>query len=370
MDANPFAIGSVRSAPRHVITVGVKDLFDVIGEVTTSGSRLRASREIPAAHDAALVGRLREAGAVIVAKTNLVEGAFGTSGVNPWFGTPVNPYGAELIPGGSSSGSAVGVKLGAFDFGLGTDTGGSVRIPAACTGTVGLKTTAGLFSLVGCRPLAPTLDTAGPLARTVGDLARMWSFLTGDVIPREPDVRVIQLMTGDSVRDAVISKVWGTRIAATLGARELDLAELHREGSVVLLYEAAHSLADLWREHHRVDPLVAARLKSAREISRGSYEHALGVRDTWRRRVDALLVDGETVFVLPTLPCEVPSFSTCGRFVLNAWTLPFNFLGLPALSHPVGTQLGGPVPFSSQIVGAPFGEPRLISVARSLEDTV
>jgi len=367
MDANPFAIGEVRSARAHAITVGVKDLFDTEGDITTSGSRLRASRATPEPCDATLVTLLRDVGADVVAKTNLVEGAFGTSGINPWFGTPVNPYGRDLIPGGSSSGSAVGVRLGAFDVGLGTDTGGSIRIPAACTGIVGLKTTASLLSLVGCRPLAPTLDTPGPLTRTVGELARIWTLLTGDTIPVDAGVRVVQLMTGNDVRDAVISEVWGSWITARVDACDLDLSSLHREASVVLAYEARHSLSDLAEEPHRIDPFVAKRLAAARGISRDLYEDALVARQGARERIVEIFGGADCVLVLPTLPCEVPTYETYQRCALNALTLPFNLLGLPALSQPVGLRLGGPVPFSSQIVGPAFCEARLIAAARALE---
>src|SRR5206468_3627425 len=155
------------------IAVAIKDLIDVEGSVTTAGSRALADAP-PAPADAACLTEIRRREATgdlwLVGKTNLHELAYGTTGINPWFGTPVNPLDAALIPGGSSSGSAVAVATGEADVALGSDTGGSVRIPAACCGVAGLKTTWGRVPLSGVWPLAPSLDTIGPLARDVAGL--------------------------------------------------------------------------------------------------------------------------------------------------------------------------------------------------------
>ena len=148
----------------------MKDLIDVAGVPTTSGSKFLAATAEPAGADAACLAGARAADARIVGKTNLVELAFGADGVNPWFGTPVNPLDPARIPGGSSSGSAVAVADDDADVAFGSDTGGSVRIPAACCGVTGLKTTNGRVSLEGVAPLSPTLDTVGPMARTVDGL--------------------------------------------------------------------------------------------------------------------------------------------------------------------------------------------------------
>src|SRR5690242_21836700 len=134
------------------------------GVPTTAGCKAVAERAEPAARDAACMAGARAAGARIVGRTNLHELAFGVSGINPWFGTPVNPLDPALIPGGSSSGSAVAVATGEADVAFGSDTGGSVRVPAACCGVFGLKTTHGRISLEGVWPLAPSLDTIGPIA--------------------------------------------------------------------------------------------------------------------------------------------------------------------------------------------------------------
>ena len=153
------------------IRLAVKDLIDIAGVPTTAGCRAVAETAGPAEADAACMAGARAAGAAIVGKANLYELAFGASGVNEWFGTPVNPLDPGLVPGGSSSGSAVAVADGEADVAYGTDTGGSVRIPAAFCGVTGLKTTHGRMPLTGVWPLAPSLDTVGPMARDVAGAA-------------------------------------------------------------------------------------------------------------------------------------------------------------------------------------------------------
>jgi amidase len=156
------------------VAVAVKDLIDMVGVPTTAGCRALADRGRPAAADARCLAEIRRREAAgdlhIVGKTNLHELAYGVTGINPWFGTPTNPLDAGLVPGGSSSGSAVAVAVGDAAVALGSDTGGSVRIPAACCGVAGLKTTWGRVPLTGVWPLAPSLDTIGPMARDVAGL--------------------------------------------------------------------------------------------------------------------------------------------------------------------------------------------------------
>ena len=152
------------------VRLAVKDLIDMAGEPTTAGCRAVAERAVPAARDAACLGGARAAGARIVGRTNLHELALGVTGVNQWYGTPVNPLDPSRVPGGSSSGSAVAVATDEADVAYGSDTGGSIRIPAACCGIAGLKTTWGRIPLEGVWPLAPSFDTVGPMARGVAGL--------------------------------------------------------------------------------------------------------------------------------------------------------------------------------------------------------
>ena len=151
-------------------TVAVKDLIDVAGTPTTCASRPLAEVAVPAEADADCVAAVRSGGGRLVGKVNLHELAFGGTGINPYTGTPVNPLDPSRIPGGSSSGSAVALATGEADVAIGTDTAGSIRTPAACCGVTGLKTTFGRIPTTGVRPLAPSLDTVGPLARDVAGL--------------------------------------------------------------------------------------------------------------------------------------------------------------------------------------------------------
>ncbi len=171
--------------------LAVKDLIDIAGIPTTAGSRAVERAAKPAAADAACLAGARAAGARIVGKTNLHQLAMLPIGTNPWFGTPVNPLDASLIPGGSSSGSAVAVATGEADVALGSDTGGSIRIPSACCGTAGLKTTHGRVPLDRVWPLAPSLDTVGPMAATVDGLVTGMRLLEPGFTPAQAPARTI-----------------------------------------------------------------------------------------------------------------------------------------------------------------------------------
>src|ERR1700733_7221188 len=178
------------------VRLAVKDLIDMEGQPTTAGCRAAAERAHPAPSDAACLAGARAAGARIVGRTNLHELALGVTGVNQWYGTPVNPLDPTRVPGGSSSGSAVAVATGEADVAYGSDTGGSVRIPAACCGTAGLKTTWGRVPLDGVWPLAPSFDTIGPMARTVAGLVTGMQLL-------EPGFS----LAGQEVSDMVVGRV-------------------------------------------------------------------------------------------------------------------------------------------------------------------
>src|SRR5580658_10038363 len=188
------------------VRLAVKDLIDMEGELTTAGCRAVAARAVPAVADAACLAGARAARARIVGRTNLHELALGVTGVNPWYGTPVNPLDPRLVPGGSSSGSAVAVATFEADVAYGSDTGGSVRIPSACCGTAGLKTTWGRVPLRGVWPLAPDFDTIGPMARDVAGLVLDMELLEpGFVAEERARFRVGRLrLDADPVIDAAV----------------------------------------------------------------------------------------------------------------------------------------------------------------------
>jgi len=166
--------------PLDGVIVSIKDLFDVVGEPTRAGSKILAEEAAPAAADAAIVQRLRQAGAVIVAKTNMTEFAFSGIGANPHFGTPGNPRDRRRVPGGSSAGAPVAVADGMCEIAIGTDTGGSVRIPAALCGLVGFKPSRQRVPTEGAFPLSNTLDSVGPIARSVADCAKADAIMAGE----------------------------------------------------------------------------------------------------------------------------------------------------------------------------------------------
>ena len=176
-DLSETAVFTRRFAPAGgKLTVAVKDCFDFEGQETTSGSRALVG-SAPASSDAEVVQRLRSAGCDIVGRANMHELAYGVTGINAWAGTPINPQYPHLIPGGSSSGSAVAVAAGMVDFALGTDTGGSVRVPAACCGIMGLKPTFGRVSRIGVHPVVSSLDCVGVFARELTTIKQAMTIL-------------------------------------------------------------------------------------------------------------------------------------------------------------------------------------------------
>jgi amidase len=188
--------------------LAVKDLIDMEGEPTTAGCRAVANGALPARRDAACMAGARAAGARIVGRTNLHELALGVTGINPWYGTPVNPVDPGRVPGGSSSGSAVAVATGEADVAYGTDTGGSIRIPSACCGTSGLKTTWGRIPSIGVWPLAPSFDSVGPMARDVAGLVRGMELLEpGFVVAETTGVAIGRLRPpADPLIDAAVDR--------------------------------------------------------------------------------------------------------------------------------------------------------------------
>src|SRR5580658_10318026 len=206
------------------VRLAVKDLIDMEGVPTTAGCRAVADEAVPAPADAPCLAGARAAGARIVGRTNLHELAFGVTGVNPWFGTPVNPLDPSRVPGGSSSGAAVSVATGEADVAYGSDTGGSVRIPAACCGIAGLKTTWGRIPLEGVWPLSPSFDTVGPMARDVAGLVQGMQLLEPGFTPAAPADIVLGRLS--VAADPVITAA----LDAALAAAELTCVDVPLPG--------------------------------------------------------------------------------------------------------------------------------------------
>jgi amidase len=354
-------------------TVAVKDAIDVAGHVTTVGSRARHDAA-PATADAMCVAAVRRAGGRVIGKTNLTELCWFADGVNELLGTPVNPLDPTRVPGGSSSGSAVAVALGEVDVALGTDTGGSVRIPAACCGIAGLKTTRGRVSKVGVFPLAPELDTVGPLARDVAGLVTAMRLLEptfANTASTGMRPRVVRLRLGDDTKvdDAVDDAVDEAVLGAGWRVRDLDVAgwsKLAWESSRILGAGAGKAHATLLERPE----LLSDQARSYIENGIGQDPERVGrsrsLLAELARLLSTALADADAL-VLPTLAGPPPLLGASRELDLTWLTVPFNVLGWPAVSVPaVAPVAGAPVPASVQLVGLPRSEERLLALAAGL----
>ena len=347
--------------------LAVKDCIDVEGLPTTAGCQLVAEQARPAARDAAVVAAARRAGARIVGKTNLTELCWSASGVNPWSGTPLNPADPRRVPGGSSSGSAVAVATGEADAALGTDTGGSVRIPAACCGVTGLKTTWGRVPADGVYPLAPSLDTVGPLGADVaavelgmrliepGFAAGSCELAVGRIRP-ELDVDPVT----DAAVDAALAAA-GLRVADVAG---FDLRAAARATDVLIDAEAYQANAYLLPRLDRLSPQMRRNMTESGALTADQVDAANGTRRAVREWF-ATTLDRYPFLALPTLAGAPPLLGE-RSMSLTVLTMPANLVGLPALALPVP---GGPagLPASLQLIGPPGGEEQLIALGRVIE---
>ncbi len=327
------------------IRVAVKDLIDIEGRRTSAGSRLVLSRAAPAPADARCLGAIRQGGLAIIGKANLHELAFGSTGINHWWGTPVNPIHASLVPGGSSSGSAVAVANNFCDFALGSDTGGSIRIPAAACGSLGLKTTWGKISTVGVYPLAPSLDTVGPMADSIDALITGYSYLDADFSPTSLGEPLhVGLLTAS--QNEQMTEVFRT-IFAALGFKvteiaDIDLAKVHRSANHIMIQEAYRADGHLLAESHRLDPMVVTRLLSATHSSDFDYRAALEERHRFQNDLEERFEEFD-LLALATIPVRIPTKAASVGVSLNRNTLPFNFAGTPAISLPIAAEVSAEV---------------------------
>jgi amidase len=358
------------SGPR----LAVKDLIDVRGVPTTAGCQAVAETAQAAAADAACLAGARAAGAAIVGKANLYELAFGGTGINHWYGTPVNPLDPALVPGGSSSGSAVAVADGDADYSYGSDTGGSVRIPAACCGLAGLKTTYGRISLDGVWPLSPSLDTVGPIALDVAGLAAAMALLEpGFSVAPRPATRLGRLRPAAEGSDPRIDAAIDAALARSgLHVTELELphwADAQTYTYLLMYAEAAAVNARLLSEpaaRAKMGAEVRARLDQAATVTSEQAQRARDFQGAWQLELGALLSSVHAL-VLPTLAFFPPPLTEAGQHNLTQLTAPVNLAGLPALALPVPSQ--GRLPASLQLIGPAGGEELLLATGAVLEET-
>ena len=377
--------------PLDGVPVAWKDLFDLEGTVTTAGSDIYRAT-LPARADAAVVRNLAERGMVSLGKVNLSEFAYSGLGLNPHFGTPRNPFDAKIhrTPGGSSSGSAVAVAAGLAPVAIGTDTGGSVRIPSAFNGLVGFKTAEGSIDKAGVFALSPTLDTVGPLARTVEDCLLLYSALRGDA-PTDAkaasfaDIRLVvpTNIVFDGAEDAVIANFHalleklgrkGARIVErAVGVLDaVQATAVHGNITAAEAYFTHRALIDS-ADIARVDPRVVARMMRGAGMSAYDLLALHAARTDLQKKLRADL-DG-ALLAFPTVPHVAPEVAPLEADVelfhaVNLKTLRNtmlgNFLDLPGFALPSGTDASG-LP-TSFLLSAPSGsEAQLFAASLAVE---
>lgn len=368
------AAGIVRS-PLEGIPVSVKDLFDVAGEVSTAGSAVLRGAP-PATRNAPVIDRLIAAGAVIVGRTNMSEFAFSGLGLNPHWGTPANPWdrASRRIPGGSSSGAAVSVTDGMAAVAIGSDTGGSVRIPSALCGLTGFKPTQRRVPTGGTVPLSTSLDSIGPLGASVRCCAITDAVLAGQPVPAPTvrDVAGARLAVPETLvldgMDATVASAFERALSrlSAAGARITRLAVPEFAQFAALNARGTLAAAEAWAWHRALlaergaeyDPRVSSRIRGGETMGAADYIDLLAARRRWIAQVEAR-VSGFDALVLPTVPIVAPrmadleasdeAYFAANGLILRTPTL-INFLDGCALSlpchapgqAPVGLMLAGP----------------------------
>jgi amidase len=361
LDPDPTATG-----PR----LAVKDAIDVAGVPTTVGCAAIADVAEPATADAPCVASARRQGARIVGKANLHELCFGTGGLNPWFGNPVNPVAPDRLPGGSSSGSAVAVALDEADVGYGTDTGGSVRLPSACCGLAGLKTTLGRISTKGVWPLSESLDTIGPIARDMAGVVDGMRLLepTFQVPVTTPAATSIGRFRAPDVDPALDKAIDDLLREVGFDVVDLDLPGWTGAGmpfATLILTEAWANDREVYdRAPDRISDEIRARLESGRDWNPASVEPAKKAQQAWRDEVAAMFQRVQLI-AMPTLAGQPPLIAEGN--VPNHLVFPWNVAGTPALALPI-TVPGWPMPGSLQLCGPAGGEELLCATGFVVED--
>lgn len=387
--------------PLHGIPVAVKDMYCTRGVLTTSGSKIFGCY-VPD-HDAAVVERLAAAGAIIVGKTNQHELAYGITSNNPHYGPVRNPWDTGCIPGGSSGGSGVAVAAGICFMAMGSDTGGSIRIPASYCGVVGLKPTTGRVSRYGTIPLDFTLDHMGPLTRTVRDTALTLKAIAG-YDPRDesssrapvPDylaacdaagIKGLRIgvprnfyfeHAGPEVKDAVLRLASeAERLGAVLVECSVpDIAAMNTVGRVILLSEASAVMAPYLSQREKFGADVLALLDQGRLLPAASYINAQRLRRIYQQQFRSLWKDID-ILLTPATPVPAPKIGQTEvalggetedvRLASTRLVRAINVLGLPALSIPCGLSASN-LPIGAQLIAPAWSEARLLGAGAALED--
>ncbi|RDU96234.1 amidase [Trinickia dinghuensis] len=354
-------------------TIAIKDTIDIAGYPTRAASRALADAP-PATRHADVVRQLLDAGWQIAGKANMHELAFGMTGINDYTGTPINPQDAARIPGGSSSGSASLVGLGQVDAALGTDTGGSIRGPAACCGVLGLKPTFDRVSRSGVAPADTTLDCVGPFTRDMGTMAAVMAAIA----PGFDRVRALR-----PLRECTVARVAVNADPSILAALDAATARAEcRSHGVVLdtlgaAFDAGISIINAETfaafghlvETGKLGADLDARLRAAAATTPAALAHAESVRRCFTEQIDRALADAD-VLVLPTLPALPITLeearSGVSVIAMSSLIRPFNLSGHPALSMPMPLA-GSPLKAGLQIVGRKGADEHVCAIAAHFE---
>lgn len=369
--------------PLAGVPYGVKDLFDVAGLPTTAGSALYADAA-PASADAVAIRRLRDAGAVLVATLNMDEFAYGFATVNATHGTTRNPHDERRLAGGSSGGSAAAVAAGLLPFALGSDTNGSIRVPASLTGLYGLKPTHGALPMAGVFPFAESFDDIGPFAGSLADLAVLWDVLRGDAdgeTEADGDGRSLRIARlGGRFQDNADPDQHAAIAAIAPDAPVVELGDVARARSAAFLITAfeggaVHSAAFARGDALRFDPATRDRLFAGALLPPALYREAQAFRRHFVAGMAAIWADHD-VLVAPATPCVAPPIAeptvaidgvtAPARRDLGIHTQPISFTGLPALAVPL--RRPARLPLGLQLIGRPGGERTLFRCAEMLEE--
>jgi aspartyl-tRNA(Asn)/glutamyl-tRNA(Gln) amidotransferase subunit A len=383
--ADARAARGVSLSPLDGVIVSIKDLFDVAGEPTRAGSKILAEEAQPAIADAAVVQRLRAAGAIIVAKTSMTEFAFSGIGVNPHFGTPANPRDRSRVPGGSSSGAPVAVADGMCDIAIGSDTGGSVRVPASLCGVVGFKPSRQRVPTDGALPLSKTLDSIGPIAKSVEDCARADAVMAGEAFsPIEPPALaglrfgIAEGLPLDRLDDTVSAGFAnaltrldgaGVRLSRETLALFDDMQGINAKGGIAPPEACAVHRDRMARRAADIDPHVRIRLERGCAVTAADYTAMLRDRARLVRAMDArlsaldVLVMPTTSIVAPTIAevAEPKVFSARNAALLRNTSIG-NFFDLCAITVPLATTL----PVGLMLMARNGQDRRLLSIAAAV----
>jgi amidase len=350
------------------VTVVVKDCIDIAGYATRSGSGALMDRDAAQEH-ADVVAGIVQGGGHIVGKASMHELAYGVTGINRLFGTPVNPRFPTLIPGGSSSGSAAAVASGLAQIAIGSDTGGSIRMPATCCGVLGLKPTFGRVSRKGCEPAESSLDCIGPFARDVAGLELAMRLIDPSYVsaPAPAVLRLGKIATcAQADVDAAVDRAL-VQVSGTVVVIDLPLLEEAFQAGITIMAAECWSAFGMLTGDPRMGEDVRARLLAAQKVTQDQVAQAEQVRTAFATAVDDALAEVD-ILVLPTLPAVPPALDELGDAAailrLTALVRPFNLSGHPALSIPIEGPNGRPA--GMQIVAKRGADAQLCAVARSI----